>query len=833
MTTTNAPRRPPRRGRRLVTCVALAGTLAASTQLAVAETAPGDTTEHRAEVRRTLEVALGDDGSTVETILHTDTEGSVTSEPVDVGTVPVAVLVRYRLDGRTVDAETFRGGSGEAVIAVEVRNLTAEPRRFEVDGPDGSRMVERQVPVPLHASARLHLGDGWRHVDAPTARVSADTEIPGTRVDWDAPLFPPTGTTKANFEVRGEVDGADAPTLHLDVTPVTSDSSPVLATAAQLLEDRAVVDAVAAFFTTALRAALDASAEGATALADALRSIADGLDDAAAPDLDLDGLLDDLDLDPAALLDDLDLGLEDLEQLAELADGLDPQALLDELLADLDLDAVLADLLGAFDPDTLLADLDPQALLDGLDLAELLGDVFDPDAALGGLDLDALLEEVLAGFDPATLVGELDLEQLVRDLDLGGLLADAFADLDVGAIVRDLLDTSTIAAELERIEQLLDRLTDPEDLEIVAALRAAIRAALEALAQQTAAADQVADELAAVTLDDASLELVVAELVAALDEEVTEPRFDVDEVAALFDEVLALLRGQLGAVLDALPPIDAELLSGWLGLDDLVLPPLDELLEDVDLDALLLELIARANLDARLAELLDELDLGAAFGELDLAALLEAAGFDPAAAIDEDALEAAFGAVLAALTDAFPDLGLPQLDTAELLELLDLDGLDLPEFDVPDLDPEALLAGLEFPDLEELFDLDALADEFGLDELEAAFDQLQEGLLATADGGDDLAEGLGDLGEEGLGQLLDQLDADADEAREDLALLDVLDQRVDAAATSVGGTDASRHLRFELTVTGDHGGFPLLPVGALGLALLGAAGELARRRWLA
>ncbi|MTV25405.1 hypothetical protein FTX61_08295 [Nitriliruptoraceae bacterium ZYF776] len=681
----------------LVALLALVVTVAGSEGLPRADAEPrplsGRVADDTADVRHTVRVELSSDGTATSAELHRDASGDgVEVTEVDADELPVVALVRYRLDGRTVDADELAGASGEVELVVEVRNLTAAARTVALPGSGGE--VVRDVPLPLTATTRLHLGDGWQAVEAPGARVSADTEHGGTRLDWSTPLFPPAGDTSARLRVMGTLDGGAPPGVRVDVTPVTADSAPALAEVARQLEDRVVVDAVSAFLTEALRTALATSAEGVAELAAGLGQLLDGLaeggDELEPPDLE--ELLDDL---PDPDLDEL-LGDVDLEDA--FGDLPDPEALLEDLLAELDPTAQLEELLAGLDPAAAFEELDVEALLAGLDPDEAFGDLFDLDAALDDLD-------------PAALVAHL--------LDT----------IDLGDQLRELADDGPLRAAFDELDEVLDEL-DGDEVPGLELARAALARATERL-------DELADRLAG--------------LAAAVDD------LDPDEVAAR------------------------------LGLDELV-------------------------------------------AALDPAALLAALGIDPTAAFGPEAVAPLLEELLAGLAEQLPTPELPDLDPADLLGDLDLDDA----FTLPD--PADLLDGLELPDTEALLDafgadLDDLGDDLGLDELEARFEELEAALGEAAAGSDELAAGLERLGAEGLGQLLDQLEADADRAREELAVLRAAFDRA-GTARPTDRDPATRHVRYELVLAGHTGGGPWWPAGIVGVVLLGAGAEVARRRWL-
>ena len=456
-----------------------------------------------------------------------------TTSPYPSEALPLGVRVRYELDGQPVDAEELEGASGEAAIRVQLRNPTAEPRPILV-GSGGDETLETvDVALPFLAEAVFSVDDSWRSVDADRGRVSAGIDG-GSEVRWSASLFEPLGSPTAEIEIRGEVDDATLPSLVVDATPVTADTSDLLAVADDLLTERATVDAVGAFLAALLADAVGGAADGARGIADGLGEIEAALGDAAG---EFDAM------DPDALADDA---------LAALGDELDPAALLAEAFDP-----------SVFDPSALLDDLDPGELLDELDLATLLEDL-DPAALLADADLAAMLEELLAQLDPALDEVEIPadaLERMLRDvldgLDLEATLADLLAGIDLDALLEDVvlddLDLSDLLAGLDLEERLaevdlaailegliedLDPIElDPELLEQVLLDLAGDRTVGELIAETGL------DELLAVLLAEADLEIDIAVLLAAaLDElDLELPTIEAEKIERLGDKLAGLL----------------------------------------------------------------------------------------------------------------------------------------------------------------------------------------------------------------------------------------------------------------------------------------------------
>jgi hypothetical protein len=700
-------------------------------------------------------------------------------EPAD---VPLVVRVRYELDGAPVSAEELRGATGEAVVRVQLRNPTAEPHTVEVDADGRTLRQDVGVSLPLLTEARVELDDSWRDVTTDHGRSGADA-AGVTSVVWSSALFTPFGSDTAELEIRGRVDGAAPPSLRVEATPVTSDTSDLLALVADRAGDEGVADAVAAFLAAAVADGLTGAAEGAGALGDGLARLRDelgqagaGLDDLA--DVDPDALaadaLDDLAgaLDPDALLADLldPAAMPDLD-LASALDALDPAALLAD--ADLEgiLDAVLADLAGDLDLDGLEIDPDllEQALRDrladvdlGLGLADLLariglGDVADgdlPDTLLE-LDLAEALATWLEDLDPAELVERLegsDLDDALQDLDLAALLAEQLGERTLGDLLGEveLPGLFDLLAEFDGLELALAAVLTPllDELDLAVPGRSA--------AELEAVADGLRDAIGALAaLSDALATSPDADSATAAGSPSTQELIGVaDRLSGLLGDAARTLHDHDLAVLD---DVERHLAVAAVGLDD-AHRVVDAMAGDTDDGA--------AGRAQRLGRALAEIDAavdaatehtGAARGELEQR--LGGIGDDLASAAGE------VDRVRAALTGqdgtAGPDGTAADADTTDLTETLaalrhDLGGL-LTTVDAVGDD----LAGLG--DLEELLlagaaDVGAPAEELLPEDLGERLAALPLASLLEEVRLADLLAGL-DL-ELDAGQLLGQLDPD-------------------------------------------------------------------------
>ena len=698
------------------------------------------------------------------------TRRTVAEYPTDA--MPISARIRYELDGDPVSADELRGSTGEAAVLVQLRNTTSEPTGVVV-GSGADRQLEAvDLALPLLAETEVRLDDSWTGLATDAGRIGADSH--GATVAWSSAPFEPFGSTNVELEVRGQVRNASLPSLEVDATPVTRASSELLATAEDLLTERATIDAVSAFLAATLGEALDGLTEGTAQLARGLDELGTGVEE---------GLGDLEDLDPEALAADAFADVEDALDPAGLdLPDLDPADLLEGLEDDLDTAALLDQL----DPEALLGEFDPAALLADADLDELiellLAEVFEELPALG-LDDDVIESALAEALDELgeqvtfeELLSALDVAALLEDIDLDAALADAFDDVDLGAVLADVseqIDVDTLLDDVD-LDGLLADLLAGLDLGLgdVGGLIDDVTA--DATIGELLGDVDVAD-LVAVLGADAELELEVAATLAALLEQL-----DV-ELPTVGQAELEALGHALEAALTTVESVSVAASGALERLEDapgtIEDPPFDDL--------------------AGVAE-----GLGQSLSEIsEVLAGLDGRLFDP---------------VAAALGDA--DTGLSAV--RESLEALES---DLDEEQAAQLEParaaiatveDAVAAGLSGID-EARADLDAFSGELdslavGTAELADALrdptllDGLGEGVQPATDAVAEVLAGLRTADEE-LTALLTRVDALAAGVDEEIALEDLLlealaDRELDLEPLLVGGVEGLLALLDDVTV---------------------------------
>jgi X-X-X-Leu-X-X-Gly heptad repeat protein len=256
---------------------------------------------------RTVEARLAPDGDIVAAWVRRGGDGSTgDGEEIDEDRIPIAVRVRYELDGEQVDARDLQGATGEAAVRIQLRNPTVEPRTVTVSNGDDE--VEVDLSLPIVADGVLTFDDSWRDLATDAGRLAPASQG-ATRLSWSSALFEPFASATAYVEVRGRVEDATLPRLEVDASPVTTASNDLLRVLEQRATDLSTSDAVAAFIADNLGEGLSGAADGADGLADGLAQAREGAGE-------ISGGL-------AQMQEQLGGGFEELQEgLAQLDEGL-------------------------------------------------------------------------------------------------------------------------------------------------------------------------------------------------------------------------------------------------------------------------------------------------------------------------------------------------------------------------------------------------------------------------------------------------------------------------------------------------------------------------------
>jgi X-X-X-Leu-X-X-Gly heptad repeat protein len=568
--------RPRRRTTALLGALLAVPTLAAPTAALADEAAPDR--DPAGEVRATVEGELQADGELDRAWVRRharDRAGEPVRESleeIEADRIPLVVRVRYELDGQEVTADELAGASGEAAIAVELRNPTVESRAVALPGGDDEEVVD--LSLPIIADGLLELDDSWRDVRTDVGRLAPGPEG-ATHLRWSSALFEPLAAPSAQIEIRGDVDQARLPRLEVEAAPVTSATSDLLRLLRDRATDESTADAVAAFLADSLGEGLTGAAEGAEGLAS-------GLDQTTAGAAELGEAIEQMQREIEAAFAELEEGLDQLDAgLGAIV------AALEELQAGLREIERGIEQLG-------------DGLVEAHDGATMLRDEIAAPAEAAVRDAWGVLTEqfTVGALDPA-------YPEALREVgELYGLLTGEIptADIDpgLGEDAEKLQAVLELVAELtgKDVEELLPEGGDPGDgldgaaamLEEYPGLTATLDGLVGGLSEAAGGADGLAAGVAAAADGVGEIRAGIGEMRALLDDADEAPGADGDaeEMEAGIDE----FEGALAELADGGDELADGIRQLAQGSDDLV--------------ALLEDELAAANLDLGTIDALSE-----------------------------------------------------------------------------------------------------------------------------------------------------------------------------------------------------------------------------------
>lgn len=146
--------------------------------------------------------------------------------------LPLAVSVRYLLDGEEVEPGDVVGASGRLEVEYTVENTTARTQEVEIpDGRGGTTTREVPVAVPFAGTLTTTLPSSFTDVTSERANLAGDGRG-GTKVSFTMTLFPPIGATTATLSWAADITDGVVPRAELSALPVNPMESPTFATAA-------------------------------------------------------------------------------------------------------------------------------------------------------------------------------------------------------------------------------------------------------------------------------------------------------------------------------------------------------------------------------------------------------------------------------------------------------------------------------------------------------------------------------------------------------------------------------------------------------------------------
>lgn len=148
------------------------------------------------------------------------------------GDLPLAVGVRYKLDGKTVEPGDVVGRTGTLDVQYTVENVTAKPQEVTfADGKGGTVTKTVDVPIPMVGSLSLVAPSSFTNVQSQQANIAGDGKG-GTKLSFTMTLFPPIGSTTAVFGYTADIKDGVVPRAEISALPVNPLDSPTFKTAA-------------------------------------------------------------------------------------------------------------------------------------------------------------------------------------------------------------------------------------------------------------------------------------------------------------------------------------------------------------------------------------------------------------------------------------------------------------------------------------------------------------------------------------------------------------------------------------------------------------------------
>lgn len=192
------------------------------------------------------------------------------------GDLPVSVEVQYLLDGEPVEPGAIVGADGTLEVRYTVRNLTT--RQDEVTYDDGTGTLATttaETVVPLVGQLTTTLPSTFTAVSSDQANLAGDGRG-GTRLSFTMTLFPPIGSSTAEFGYTATIRNGKVPAANVSVLPVSPLTSPSFAGGAASYQGGAESGQALTAGATTIDGNLLALRDGAATLLDGLLQLQDG-----------------------------------------------------------------------------------------------------------------------------------------------------------------------------------------------------------------------------------------------------------------------------------------------------------------------------------------------------------------------------------------------------------------------------------------------------------------------------------------------------------------------------------------------------------------------------
>ena len=148
------------------------------------------------------------------------------------------VAVQYKLDGKTVEPGDIVGKSGKLDVEYTVENVTGKSQEVTFDDGKGGTVTKTvDVPIPMVGSLSLVAPSSFTNVSSQQANIAGDGKG-GTKLSFTMTLFPPIGSTTADFGYTADIKDGVVPRSEISALPVNPLDSPTFKTAARQLQGR-------------------------------------------------------------------------------------------------------------------------------------------------------------------------------------------------------------------------------------------------------------------------------------------------------------------------------------------------------------------------------------------------------------------------------------------------------------------------------------------------------------------------------------------------------------------------------------------------------------------
>ena len=193
-------------------------------------------------------------------------------------TLPLDVSVSYRLDGHHVEPGELVGKSGNLEVEYVVENVTGTRQRVSYpDGKGGTVTKSVMVPVPMVGTLTTVAPPSFTDVRSHQANIAGDGKG-GTQLSFTMTLFPPIGSTTADFGYTARISDGVVPRATVSALPVNPLASPTFKSAGASYKGGADTGAELAAGATTIDTNLLKLRDGASTLLAGLLKLRAGAD---------------------------------------------------------------------------------------------------------------------------------------------------------------------------------------------------------------------------------------------------------------------------------------------------------------------------------------------------------------------------------------------------------------------------------------------------------------------------------------------------------------------------------------------------------------------------